>query len=138
LTPTFRLYHRFLLPNDHDRRYLPTLQDAAEFLDKLSVVNPAKSRRILAQLGNGFRKLGASPVKIASIEMVKADGRLNQTLVKEPEGPFCGPPQVFPTLVGLKIAPGIEKIYSVTQEVCHANNLRKLLKDIVGRGLHAP
>jgi hypothetical protein len=122
------------VPNDHDRRYLPALQDAAELLDKLPVVNLAKSRRILAQLGNGFRKLGARPVKIAAIEVVKADGRLNQTLVKEPERPFRGPPQVLPALVSLKIAPGIEKIYSVTQKVCHANNLHKLLKNIVGRG----
>src|SRR5438034_8874391 len=30
LTATFRLYHRFLLPNDDDRRHLAALQDLPE------------------------------------------------------------------------------------------------------------
>jgi len=62
---------------------------------------------------------------------VHSDGGLNQTLVEKPEGTPSRAPQVLPGFVGFEISPGVEKIYSVTEEVAQESSSSKLLKALI-------
>src|ERR1051326_497476 len=70
------------------------------------------------------------PVQITATQVMQTDGRLNQTLIEKAERSPGFAPQVLPSLMSLKIPPGIEKIYSVSQKVCHAKNAGKLLRNL--------
>jgi len=107
------------LPNDHDRRHLATLEDLPEFVNQLRVIDLAEARRVLSKLGNRLCDLCPAAVEIAPAQVVKANSRLNQSLVKKPERPLRYAPQIFPPLVGLEVAAGVEKIYSFDQEIHH-------------------
>jgi hypothetical protein len=67
-------------------------------------------------------------MQITPPEVVHSDRGLNQTLVEKPKRTTGGAPQVLPGFVGFEISPGVEKIYSVTEEVAQGSNSSKLLK----------
>ena len=87
--------------------------------DKAAVVDPAESFRVLFQFLKRFAQLGSRTIKVSSPKVVKTNGSLDQALVVQTQGSFRLAPQFFPRLVSLKILAGVEKIYSVVEEVVH-------------------
>ena len=62
--------------------------------------------------------------------MVQPNSGMDQPLVKVPGGTSGRSPHVLPYLMGLKIATGVEKIYSLAEQIGHAISLANLLKRI--------
>jgi hypothetical protein len=63
--------------------------------------------------------------------VVHPDSGLNQTLVEKPKRTPSWAPKVFPGFVGFEVSPGVEKIYSVTEEVAQGSYSSKLLKALL-------
>jgi hypothetical protein len=97
-----------------------TRQNSPQVAYQLRIVNLAKGCRILLQLRQRFRDLRLAPVSVPMANVMHPHGRLDQTLVVQPEGAPGRPPQVLPRLVGLKIPSSIKKNYSRPEEVGHA------------------
>ena len=104
------------------------LQNPPEIRNELRIVNLTEPPRVLFQLRKRLAELGSRAIQIAPPEMVHSDRGLNQTLVEKPKRPSGRPPQILPGFVGLEVPPGIEKIYSVTEEIAQRSNSPKLLK----------
>jgi hypothetical protein len=106
------------------------MQDLAKVVYELCVVNLAEACRVLGKLGNRLRQLGTSTVQVSMMEVVQANGGLNETLIEKAQGALGYPPQILPRLVGLEVVAGIEKIYSFGKEIGHRTDLAKLLRDM--------
>ena len=66
-----------------------------------------------------YRDHFISSIPVAGIQMVHSDGGLDQSLIKQSKRPFSNPPQVFPGLMGFEIPSGVEKKYSVLEQIGH-------------------
>ena len=121
----------FLMPNDHDPRQFAALQDPFEVAHQLLIVDLAEAFGVLFQLVDRFGDLRSSAVQITPAQVVEADRRLDQSLVKEPQRSLGYSPQVFPPFVSFEIAAGVKKIYSFSQEMCHWKERCNLLRSIV-------
>ncbi len=126
---TLRLYHRFLMAHDDDRPPFALLEDLAKVVHELLIFDLAETRRVSRKLGQRLCQLGAGAIQVTVPEMVQANGSLDQSLVEKPGGTLGHPPEVFPGLVSLEVAAGVEKIYSLTQEIAHRLGLTKWLRD---------
>jgi hypothetical protein len=49
--------------------------------------------------------------------MMESDSSLDQPLIEQSEASTLLPPHIFPGFMGVKIAPGIEKIYSPVEQM---------------------
>jgi len=106
-------------------------QDGVEIRNELRIVNLTEPCRILFQLRKRFAELGAGTIQIATPEVVHSDRGLNQTLVEKPKRTPSRAPQVLPCLVSFEVSSGVEKIYSVTEEVAQGSYSSKLLKALL-------
>jgi len=116
------------MAHDDDRPPFALLEDLAKVVHELLIFDLAETRRVSRKLGQRLCQLGAGAIQVTVPEMVQANGSLDQSLVEKPGGTLGHPPEVFPGLVSLEVAAGVEKIYSLTQEIAHQPGPPKLLR----------
>jgi len=114
--------------HDDDRPPFPLLEDLPEVVHEPLIFDLAQTRGVAGKLSHRLCQLGAGAIQVAAAKMVQTNGSLDESLIEQPEGTLGSPPQVFPGLVSLEVPAGVEKIYSLTQEIAHQPGPPKLLR----------
>jgi len=68
-------------------------------------------------MGNGFGKLPPRACRVASVQMIESDSRLNQSLIKDPERRRGNSPQILPGFMGFEEPASVKKKQSQLKEI---------------------
>jgi hypothetical protein len=94
-------------------------QPLPHIVEELPDFDTLMARNIRFELGEGFRKLAAGAFAIPVFEVIEADSNLNQSLQEKPIHLSVLVPEVFPDVVGFKVAPLVKVPYALMKSLIH-------------------